>query len=508
MIPISGRTDVLVQWFSDDFIKKNEKVFEKITVGPGEVLIIIKDGKPSDTYLESSVKLAGDGFLAKFREKLKGVNNQVLMADLRPFAARIGIHGYTKDRTEIEGAMNLTVRVSKENMVRLSSLYTRDLLSDEKWKDMRGKVKEVTREDIENGYNAYRWEVVSGGSVVISGKSNEYVQNEGFDAVLTVRSGVEEGLTEIHCITPDTVFVATFNVQDFTNRYPVDEITVDHDPIILPVGGTVLLTTGVIPASSYAYHKPVVKAVDPTKVSVGEYDGNVIPIRALELGETELVLTSNGKEKRVKVTVTEGIQSVLWVSGNARTLFEGQSVQWGIDAKTLSGDENPYDVTWISTNPDVLTAEQSGDDNKHGTITGISAGTSDVTAEVAGVSSEVATVKVIALPVGLNLTASNTEKANSAVYEDGNDLVVIITSTAEYNQIMLTLPDAYKGDYDGVYSIPSGTVVNVDGATAEVVSGSLTVTTTGGETVVSYDISGRVGSRTFSIKATDVPVSL
>ena len=150
MIPISGRTDVLVQWFSDDFIKKNEKVFEKITVGPGEVLIIIKDGKPSDTYLESSVKLAGDGFLAKFREKLKGVNNQVLMADLRPFAARIGIHGYTKDRTEIEGAMNLTVRVSKENMVRLSSLYTRDLLSDEKWKDMRGKVKEVTREDIEN----------------------------------------------------------------------------------------------------------------------------------------------------------------------------------------------------------------------------------------------------------------------------------------------------------------------------------------------------------------------
>lgn len=369
-------------------------------------------------------------------------------------------------------------------------------------------IQSGAREDIENGYNAYRWEVVSGGSVVISGKSNEYVQNEGFDAVLTVRSGVEEGLTEIHCITPDTVFVATFNVQDFTNRYPVDEITVDHDPIILPVGGTVLLTTGVIPASSYAYHKPVVKAVDPTKVSVGEYDGNVIPIRALELGETELVLTSNGKEKRVKVTVTEGIQSVLWVSGNARTLFEGQSVQWGIDAKTLSGDENPYDVTWISTNPDVLTAEQSGDDNKHGTITGISAGTSDVTAEVAGVSSEVATVKVIALPVGLNLTASNTEKANSAVYEDGNDLVVIITSTAEYNQIMLTLPDAYKGDYDGVYSIPSGTVVNVDGATAEVVSGSLTVTTTGGETVVSYDISGRVGSRTFSIKATDVPVSL
>ena len=83
-------------------------------------------------------------------------------------------------------------------------------------------IQSGAREDIENGYNAYRWEVVSGGSIVIAGKENEYVENEGFDAVLRVRSGVEEGETEIHCITPDTVFVATFRVQDFKNRYPVE----------------------------------------------------------------------------------------------------------------------------------------------------------------------------------------------------------------------------------------------------------------------------------------------
>ena len=47
MIPTGGRTDVIVQWFSNDFIKSNDKVFEKMTVGPGEVLMIIKDGKPS-----------------------------------------------------------------------------------------------------------------------------------------------------------------------------------------------------------------------------------------------------------------------------------------------------------------------------------------------------------------------------------------------------------------------------------------------------------------------------
>ena len=69
-------------------------------------------------------------------------------------------------------------------------------------------------------------------------------------------------------------------------------------------------------------------------------------------------------------------------------------MRWGIDAKTLSGGENPYDVTWTSSATDVLTAEQTGDDNTQGTITGIKAGKADVIAEVAGVSSERAEVKV------------------------------------------------------------------------------------------------------------------
>ena len=274
----------------------------------------------------------------------------------------------------------------------------------------------------------------------------------------------------------------------------------------MPVGGTVLLTTGVIPASSYAYHKPVVKAVAPTKVSVGSYDGNVIPIRGLALGSTELILTSNGKEKRVPVTVTEGIHSVLWVSGNARTIFAGQSVQWAIDAKTLSGADNPYDVTWNSTNPDVVTAQQTGDDNKHGTITGISVGTSDVTAEVAGVSSDVATVRVIELPVNLNLTATNTDKQNSAIYDESGNLVVLVTPTSGYELITLTLP--FSGSsYDGQYSL-AGATLNIDGAETEVTSGSLTVATAGGQTTVSYNLSGNVGGKMFSIEAVNVPVSL
>lgn len=367
-------------------------------------------------------------------------------------------------------------------------------------------VQSGLKEDIENAYSAYHWEIASGSSVVVTGKTNEYVANEGFDAVLSVRAGVEEGDTEIHCVTPDTVFVATFRVKDFKTRYPVDEITVDKDPISMPVGGTVLLTTGVIPATSYAYHKPVVTAADPTKVAVGAYDGNVITLRGLALGETELILTSNGKEKRVPVTVTEGIHSVLWVSGNARTIFAGQSVQWAIDAKTLSGGDNPYDVTWHSSNPDAVKAEQTSGDNKHGTITGLAAGSSNVTAEVAGVTSDPATVKVIALPNNFTLTAANTVKDYSSVYDDGSNLVVFIAATSGYSQVTLTLPGVYTGNSSGTYTVPSGTIINIDGAEAEVTSGNVTVTTTGSESTVSFSISGSVGGQVFSMKAENVPV--
>lgn len=364
------------------------------------------------------------------------------------------------------------------------------------------------REDIENAYDAYHWEIASGSSVVITQKTNEYVENQGFDAVLSVRAGVDEGDTEIHCVTPDTVLVATFRVKNFKVRYPVEEITVDKDPVTMPVGGVALLTTGVIPASSYAYHKPVITPVDPTKVSVGTYDGNVISLRGLAVGETDLILTANGKEKRIKAIVTDGIASVLWAQGNPLTIFEGQSVQWGVEARTLSGGENPYDVDWISSNTSILTAKQDGDDNKHGIVTGVSAGMAQVRAEVAGVSSDAAEVNVIALPVDLTLNAANTVKDNSWAYNNDKDLVVSVEMSASsvYKTILLTLPGVYTGTQTGTFTLPAGTKLNIDGAEIEVSSGSVTISTEGDNMFVTYTISGSVGGKSFSVQADKVPV--
>ena len=91
-------------------------------------------------------------------------------------------------------------------------------------------------------------------------------------------------------------------------------------------------------------------------VEVGKYDGNMITLKGLKAGTTKLVLTSSDKTLEVPVTITEAIKSVLWESGNNRTLFVGQSVRWGVDVTTASGAPNPYDVIWTSSNPSILTA--------------------------------------------------------------------------------------------------------------------------------------------------------
>ena len=216
MIPTGGRTDVMVQWFSDEFIKSHDKMFERMTVGPGEVLMIVKDGKPSDIYTESTVKLAGDGFLAKFREKLRGTRNQVIMADLRPFAVKMAITGYTKDRTAINGTISATVRVSKENMGRLSNLYIRDLVTDAKWGVMSGKIKEVTQEDIQK-MMAYDSALTVDTSVLSTVMSSEI--RDDFDRFNARVRNALDTMTPVWANCGLAVDVAKVDLDESTNAY-------------------------------------------------------------------------------------------------------------------------------------------------------------------------------------------------------------------------------------------------------------------------------------------------
>lgn len=365
-------------------------------------------------------------------------------------------------------------------------------------------IESGAKEDIEAAYKAYRWEVISGSSVVVTRMEEEFVENQGFDAVLTVRSGIDEGEAEFHCITPDTVLVATFIVQNYKTRYPVDEITVDRSSVSMSMGDVLMLTTGVVPSTSYAYHKPKVIAEDPTVVEVGKYDGNMITLKGLKVGTTKLVLTSSDKTLEIPVTITESIKSVLWESTNNRTLFVGQSVEWGVNVTTVSGGTNPYDVIWKSFDPSILTATPV--EGSRGIITAIAEGTTTVRVEVNGVRSDAASVKVIGLQENLLYTSSNTDYENTVVYSDKDDLVILVTPESGYELIMITLAGVGKDDnYDGTYSVSDHqTDIEIDGAKVSATSGSVTIASRDTDALISFDLSFEVDNKTFTLKAENV----
>lgn len=365
-------------------------------------------------------------------------------------------------------------------------------------------IESGAKEDIEAAYKAYRWEVISGSSVVVTRMEEEFVENQGFDAVLTVRSGIDEGEAEFHCITPDTVLVATFTVQNYKTRYPVDEITVDRSSVSMSMGDVLMLTTGVVPSTSYAYHKPKVIAEDPTVVEVGKYDGNMITLKGLKVGATKLVLTSSDKTLEIPVTITESIKSVLWESTNNRTLFVGQSVEWGVNVTTVSGGTNPYDVIWKSFDPSILTATPV--EGSRGIITAIAEGTTTVRVEVNGVRSDAASVKVIGLQENMLYTSSNTDYENTVVYSDKDDLVILVTPESGYELIMITLAGVGKDDnYNGTYSVSDHqTDIEIDGAKVSATSGSVTIASRDTDALISFDLSFEVDNKTFTLKAENV----
>lgn len=365
-------------------------------------------------------------------------------------------------------------------------------------------IESGAKEDIEAAYKAYRWEVISGSSVVVTRMEEEFVENQGFDAVLTVRSGIDEGEAEFHCITPDTVLVATFTVQNYKTRYPVDEITVDRSSVSMSMGDVLMLTTGVVPSTSYAYHKPKVIAEDPTVVEVGKYDGNMITLKGLKVGATKLVLTSSDKTLEIPVTITESIKSVLWESTNNRTLFVGQSVEWGVNVTTVSGGTNPYDVIWKSFDPSILTATPV--EGSRGIITAIAEGTTTVRVEVNGVRSDAASVKVIGLQENMLYTSSNTDYENTVVYSDKDDLVILVTPESGYELIMITLAGVGKDDnYDGTYSVSDHqTDIEIDGAKVSATLGSVTIASRDTDALISFDLSFEVDNKTFTLKAENV----
>ena len=155
MIETGGRNDVLVQWFSDKFVRNHREQFDKVVMQPGEAMFTIRDGKPGDIITETNKELS-TGFFGKLKEAAFGKKDvQLIYADMKSRVLQIPLSGYSKDRAEIKCVANLMVRISRTNILRVMNLMTRNLVSDKKWASESSDVKEICDEDLSDffGYD-------------------------------------------------------------------------------------------------------------------------------------------------------------------------------------------------------------------------------------------------------------------------------------------------------------------------------------------------------------------
>lgn len=154
MIKTGGRQDIIVQWFSREFMEQHRELFTDIILQPGEALFTIKDGKIGDVVTESVAKDVLPSFLGKLKEKVAGKQDiQLMVVDLKARMIQIPVSGFTKDRTEIKGIANMMVKVARENVYRVINMFPRGLRSDSKWDD-NTQIKEVCDEDL-SGFFEY-----------------------------------------------------------------------------------------------------------------------------------------------------------------------------------------------------------------------------------------------------------------------------------------------------------------------------------------------------------------
>lgn len=316
-------------------------------------------------------------------------------------------------------------------------------------------------------FGCYKWECVEGNSVMKIVDEPRIVKGNGFDAVFAVRSGLATGKTVFHCVTPDTVLVATFDVHDYKNEFPVNSISASVSEINAEVGEDVFVTMGVDPIKSFAYHKPKAHIADPSIVKVSDYNGRELTFTGLKAGSTTVTFTSNEAPPLViPVTITEGVRSITFERGDIQSVFEGLSVTWTANVVTASGRPNTSQVQFASSDESVATVAPVAGTVDKVTVHGVSAGETPITASLGSASGD-RPINVVAVPDAIDFEVVGVTTDN-----DGTGLML------DCDGHLFNLAGAWDGASEpvGSFNVADYTATfELDGARASIVSGTLTV---------------------------------
>ena len=343
-------------------------------------------------------------------------------------------------------------------------------------------------QDVENARGCYTWTVESGNNTLIVGEDE--VDNEyGYDAVLTLRTGITSGETVICFNSPDTAATtmkAYITVKNFDKDYPVNDIVVTPaesgmtlDNLTVGVGGNLELNVSTDPITSLAYHRPTVTIADPGVLSYESYEGTLLLLRGLKPGTTTVTLQSMSISKSYTVTVTDDIAEINWVT-SASSMAAGQSQTFEVRVRTTSGGANTFPVTWTSSDTSVITVSPASD-SQRATVTALKDGTATVTATVTSAGKTLRVTQQITVVSGY----ADITVTECGYYMDDNKAGIWFTA-GDYDSAWLYTKDVYF-TLPGSLLVSDFAGVNFDGTTGTVTASTLRVegTTVNGTVTVS-----------------------
>jgi hypothetical protein len=366
-------------------------------------------------------------------------------------------------------------------------------------------------EDVANAKESFKWEIESGTSLLISGmeeRSNEY----GFDAVLTLRSGISTGDNVIGFYSPDTTagtMKAYITVVDFDKQYPVTDITVSPvdqnmtvDNLHVSVGGNLELNVGVTPLTSLAYQRPTVEISDPTVLQLQSYNtGTLMLLRGLKPGKATITLKSQSIVRTLDVTVNDEILDMAWAS-TLDNMIKGQTEEFSLRVTTASGATNPFDIKWTVGDSKVLSVAKVSGSTTAVKVTALEAGTTTLTASVTTPSGKTFSVsRSVTVKAGLDDVQVNSSTLNSdglGYTTNGSKGGFYISLKSMKSEIWIYTKNVIKlADFKGTLTGSDFTTAEYEGSDCTVTDANLTISNNdgGGATVDGYVTLSLAGSQ-------------
>jgi hypothetical protein len=131
MIVLGGRSDVVAQWFTRDYILKHSGWFKQMVIGPSEFAIVIRDGKIESFVTQEHLRGLSGGVFDRVKNWLgAGEDLQILVIDVRGKRMDIPFTGFTKDHVRVKGTVSLTFRISPENATKVLNLISGPTIMD------------------------------------------------------------------------------------------------------------------------------------------------------------------------------------------------------------------------------------------------------------------------------------------------------------------------------------------------------------------------------------------